>query len=99
MQRGGCIYIITNKTHTTLYVGVTSDLYARLIEHREKKYPTSFSARYKLTKLVYYELFHSIEEAIAREKQLKGGSRKKKLDLIRTMNPQWKDLFEEVSEW
>ncbi|MEM7297517.1 MAG: GIY-YIG nuclease family protein, partial [Bacteroidota bacterium] len=84
---------------TTLYVGVTSDLYTRLVEHKEKKYPNSFSARYNLNKLVYYEVFHSIDEAIAREKQLKGGSRKKKIDLILAMNSKWKDLFDEVERW
>lgn len=90
---------MTNERHTTLYVGVTSDLFNRVIEHKEKKYQRSFTARYNLTKLVYYETFHSIEEAIAREKQIKGGSRKAKEKLIRSMNPEWKDLFEEVSKW
>ena len=99
MVHGGCIYIITNAYHTTLYTGVTSDLYIRIVEHREKKYPKSFTANYNLNKLVYYELFHSIEEAIAREKQIKGGSRKKKEELINRFNPKWKDLFDEVRYW
>jgi putative endonuclease len=99
MTKGGCIYIMTNKNHTTLYVGVTSDLFNRMIQHREKKYPKSFTARYNLNKLVYYETFHSIVEAIAREKQIKGGSRAAKEKLIRSINPEWKDLFEEVSKW
>lgn len=99
MVLGGVVYILTNKHNTTLYVGVTSDLYSRIIEHKEKKYPKSFSARYNLNKLVYYESFHSIEEAIAREKKLKGGSRRKKLDLINQMNPKWNDLFDEVGKW
>jgi putative endonuclease len=99
MKKGGCIYFMTNERHTTLYVGVTSDLYSRVVEHKEKKYPKSFTAKYNLTKLVYYETFHSIEEAIAREKQIKGGSRKAKEKLIQLMNPDWKDLFEEVSKW
>ncbi len=99
MKRGGCIYIMTNLHHTTLYVGVTSDLYIRAIEHRDKKYPRSFTARYNLTKLVYYEVFHSIQEAIIREKQIKAGSRADKIALIQTVNPNWKDLFEEVSRW
>jgi putative endonuclease len=99
MKKGGCIYIMTNERHTTLYVGVTSDLYSRVVEHKEKKYPKSFTARYNLTKLVYYETFHSIEEAIAREKQIKGGSRKAKEKLINSMNPEWKNLFEEVRKW
>jgi putative endonuclease len=99
MKKGGCIYIMTNERHTTLYVGVTSDLYNRVVEHKEKKYPKSFTARYNLIKLVYFETFNSIEEAIAREKQIKGGSRKAKEKLIQSMNPNWKDLFEEVSKW
>ena len=99
MEKGGCIYIMTNERHTTLYVGVTSELYNRVVEHKEKKYPKSFTARYNLDKLVYFEIFHSIEEAIAREKQIKGGSRKAKEKLIQSMNPDWKDLFEEVSKW
>jgi len=99
MTKGGAVYIITNKGHTTLYVGVTSDLVGRIIQHRDKMYPKSFSAQYNLSKLVYYELFHSIEEAIAREKQIKGGSRTDKERLINSMNPDWKDLFEEVMLW
>ena len=99
MEKGGAVYILTNQTNTTLYIGVTSDLYSRIVEHREKKYPRSFTARYNLNKLVYYEGYHSIEEAIAREKQLKAGARKKKEDLIHSMNPEWKDLFEEISKW
>ena len=95
MEMGGCVYIITNNHHTTLYIGVTADLPGRVSEHKEKAYPKSFTARFNLSKLVYYELFHSIEEAIEREKQLKAGSRKKKEKLITTFNPEWKDLFEE----
>ena len=99
MEKGGCAYIITNTHHTTLYVGVTSDLYTRIVKHREREFQKSFSARYNLHKLVYYEQFHSIEEAIAREKQLKAGSRKKKEELINRFNPTWKDLFDEVKYW
>ena len=72
---GGFLYITTNKNHTTLYVGVTSDLRGRIIKHRLKKYQRSFSSRYNVTKLVYFEIFPTIAEAIAREKQLKAGSR------------------------
>jgi len=96
MQYGGSVYIVTNKNRTTLYVGVTSNLAARIQEHREKKYPHSFTARYNLDRLVFYENFTRIEEAIAREKQLKGGSRKKKEELINNLNPEWKDLGDEV---
>src|SRR5437763_699355 len=96
MEKGGCIYILTNTHHTTLYVGVTSDLVSRVVEHREMISPKSFTARYNLFKLVYYELFHSIEEAIAREKQIKGGSRVAKEKLVNAANPEWRDLFDEV---
>ncbi|WP_258098677.1 GIY-YIG nuclease family protein [Marinoscillum pacificum] len=99
MVKGGVVYILTNHHHTTLYIGVTSDLYSRIMEHRLKSNPTSFTARYNLNKLVYYEALATIEEAIAREKQLKAGSRKKKVDLINSINPDWRDLFEEVSKW
>jgi putative endonuclease len=99
MTKGGCVYILTNKRHTVLYTGVTSDLYVRIVEHQEKKYANSFSARYNVTKLVYYESFNSIEEAIDREKQIKAGSRAAKEKLINLINPEWKDLFEEVSKW
>lgn len=99
MQYGGTVYILTNKNRTTLYVGVTSNLAARIQEHREKKYPNSFTARYNLNFLVFYENFLRIEEAIAREKQLKGGSRRKKEDLIGNFNPHWRDLSDEVLSW
>jgi len=99
MENGGCVNIITNAHHTTLYIGVTADLPGRIVEHREKVYPTSFTARYNLTKLVYYETFHSIVEAIEREKQLKAGSRKTKEELITAFNPEWRDLFDEVKYW
>ena len=91
---GGFLYITTNKNHTTLYVGVTSDLRGRIIKHRLKKYQRSFSSRYNVTKHVYFEIFPTIAEAIAREKQLKAGSRKQKINLITRMNPEWRDLHE-----
>lgn len=77
-MRGGFVYILTNKHNTTLYVGVLSNLYSLMVKHIEKFYPKSFTARYNLNKLVYYEAFDSIVDAIAREKQLKAGSRKQK---------------------
>jgi len=92
------IYIITNKSQTVVYVGVTSNLPQRIIEHKEKRYPNSFSARYNTTILVYYEQFQMIGDAIAREKQIKAGSRKAKNELIRSMNPNWNDLFEEIKD-
>jgi putative endonuclease len=99
MKKGGCIYIMTNNNNTTLYTGVTSDLKVRVYQHKNNFYPDSFSARYNLHKLVYYEAFNSIVDAIAREKQIKGGSRKKKEALIHGFNPEWKDLYDEVKEW
>ena len=78
---------------------MTSDLVSRITEHREKVHPKSFAARYNLTKLVYYEGFLSIEEAIEREKQLKAGPKKQKVKLIEAMNPLWKDLFDEIKYW
>jgi len=99
MERGGCIYIMTNKNKTTLYVGVTSDLKKRVYEHKNHLFKGSFSDRYNIEYLVYYECFGNIEEAIIREKQLKGGSRKKKEQLINAFNPEWKDLYNEILEW
>jgi putative endonuclease len=99
MIRGGTVYILTNRNRTTLYTGVTSDLVSRLIQHQEKYYPLSFSARYNLTMLIYYESFYSIEEAIDREKYIKGKSRKWKDDLIAGFNPTWRDLSKEVMRW
>jgi putative endonuclease len=99
MVHGGCVYIMTNKNHTVFYTGVTSDLYARIVEHREKIYPSSFTSRYNITKLMYYESFYSIEEAIDREKQIKKYSRFKKVKLVNSQNPEWRDLFEDVSKW
>jgi len=99
MERGGTVYIMTNKNHTVYYVGVTSDLRSRVLQHKEKHYPGSFSARYNADILVYYEALSTIEEAIAREKQLKKYSRMKKRTLINQLNPDWKDLFEQIKEW
>ena len=99
MKRGGCIYIMTNEDCTTLYVGVTSDLYKRVWEHKNGKFPKSFTSKYGLNILVYYETFQSIEEAIKREKQIKAGSRIKKEKLIDEMNPSRKDLFPIVERW
>ncbi|RTY90618.1 GIY-YIG nuclease family protein [Flavobacterium sp. GT3R68] len=95
-MKPGFIYIITNKNNTTLYVGVTSNLPKRISEHIEKRYAGSFSSHYNLSKLVYYEAFQMIGDAIAREKQLKAGSRAKKIALTNIVNPDWKDLYEEI---
>jgi putative endonuclease len=97
-MKPGFIYIVTNKYNNTIYIGVTSNLPQRILEHIEKRYENSFSARYNLNKLVYYEQYQMIGDAIAREKQLKGGSRAKKIELIRSINPNWIDLFEEIKD-
>ena len=88
----GYVYIITNDNNTVLYTGVTSDLNVRVRKHIEKRYSGSFTGRYNIRKLVYFQRFTSITEAIKREKQIKGGSRKKKIGLINQMNPEWQDL-------
>jgi putative endonuclease len=95
MNSQSYVYIITNKVNTVLYTGVTSDLIKRIHEHREKLID-GFSKRYRLYKLVYYEVGESIEGAIAREKQIKGYSRKKKMKLITEFNNEWKDMWEEL---
>ena len=95
-MKPGFIYIVTNKNNTTLYIGVTSNLPKRILEHKEKRYENSFSARYNLDKLVYFEQFQMIGDAIGREKQLKGGNRETKLNLINKINPDWKDLYQEI---
>ena len=92
-MKGAYVYILSNKRNGTLYTGVTSNLVKRIFEHKEKVV-SGFSAKYNLDLLVYYEERWSIEEAIQREKQLKAGNRKKKLSLIESINPDWKDLSE-----
>ena len=82
--------------HSTLYVGVTSALAARIMQHKENFYPKSFTSRYNCKKLVYYRHFDTIMEAIAEEKRIKAGSRKKKELLVIGMNPDWNDLYEQV---
>ena len=94
-NRRSFIYILTNKYNRVLYTGVTSDLKKRVWEHREKLVD-GFTKRYNVTKLVYYEVFADIRDAITREKQIKAGSRQKKIDLIVGMNPEWRDLYEDL---
>ena len=93
-ERQYCVYIMTNAHHTVLYTGVTNELQRRVLEHRSGK-GNGFTKKYNITKLVYFESGDDINLAIAREKQIKAGSRKKKIDLIESINPEWKDLFEE----
>ncbi len=85
------VYILTNASRT-LYVGMTDNLERRMYEHKHKVHPTSFSARYNVTRLVYYEDSTDVNAAIAREKQIKGWLRAKKIALVNTMNPRWEDL-------
>jgi putative endonuclease len=89
------VYIMTNKHNTVLYTGVTNDLRRRAYEHRTG-HGGGFTGRYNVHKLVYYEIGHDARSAIAREKQIKGGSRQKKVDLVNGMNPEWKDLYDEL---
>jgi putative endonuclease len=93
----GYFYIMTNKHNTVLYCGATDDLYKRISEHKNNVYTSSFTSRYNIHKLVYFESFSQVEDAFAREKQLKSGSRSKKISLIELANPGWEDLFEKMS--
>lgn len=88
-----CVYIMTNAHHTVLYTGVTNELQRRVLEHKDGK--GGFTKKYNVTKLVYFECGDDVAAAIAREKQIKAGSRQKKIDLINSINPEWKDLFDE----
>jgi putative endonuclease len=90
-----CVYILTNQHNRVLYIGVTGDLKARVYQHREKLLP-GFTNRYNVSKLVYYEAGYDASGAIVREKQIKAGSRRKKIDLINRRNPEWPDLYEEL---
>ncbi len=89
-----CVYVMTNKYNTTLYAGVTSRLEQRVFEHKQKLVP-GFTTRYNLTKLVYYECTNDVMSAITREKEVKGWLRKKKVQLIESENPGWKDLSDD----
>ena len=94
MEKKGYTYILFNKRNGTLYVGMTSDLKRRVYEHKNRIHPDSFSAKYSVDKLGYFEEFALVTDAIAREKQIKAGSRAKKLQLIESFNPEWKDLYD-----
>ncbi len=95
MPKNMYVYILTNQRHTVLYIGVTNDLERRIAEHRSKG-RRGFTQRYNVSKLVYFEEFDDPLEAIQREKQIKGGSRQKKVDMINAMNPDWIELAENV---
>lgn len=93
MTKAPCVYMMTNQRNGTLYVGVTSDLLSRVYEH-EQGLGDGFTKKYDCKLLVYFELHETMYEAISREKQIKAGSRAKKLRLIETLNPRWLDLHE-----
>ena len=90
------VYILSNQTGTTLYTGVTNNLLRRVNEHRSNLISDSFTARYSVHKLVYYEAAANATSAIQREKQIKGWNRKRKNKLIASKNPEWKDLYESL---
>lgn len=99
MHKGGSVYIMTNQQRTVLYVGVTSDLRNRVLEHRTHFYKGSFTDQYNCTLCVYYCHYSTIIEAIAFEKQIKKWRREKKDQLISSMNPYWEDLWKEIESW
>jgi putative endonuclease len=90
-----CAYILSNKAGSVLYTGVTRDLPRRLEEHRSGAVP-GFASKYGATQLVYYEVGGDIYGAVEREMQIKAGSRKRKLELMRSLNPEWRDLADEL---
>ena len=95
MCKESYVYMLTNHYHGTLYIGVTSNLPKRVYQHKNKIVP-GFATRYELDRLVYFEDFNSIENAILREKQLKRWKRTWKIDLIESMNPEWKYLYDSI---
>ncbi|HYE09469.1 MAG TPA: GIY-YIG nuclease family protein [Patescibacteria group bacterium] len=97
MSECSYVYILTNKMNTVLYTGVTNDLVRRIYKHKEKLVD-GFTKKYNVNKLVYYETFNDIKSAIQREKQIKGITRQKKIDLINTINKNWKDLYQDICE-
>ena len=94
VRKSYSVYVMTNKRNGTLYVGVSGRLWERVRDHKNGTHE-GFSKRYQLSQLVYFEAFDDVNNAIRREKQLKSGSRRKKLQLIESMNPDWADLSEE----
>ena len=95
MDKQYYIYIITNQNHTVLYTGITNNLKRRMYEHKEKQVK-GFSAKYNLNKLVYFQITEDVVSAISREKQIKGGSRKRKVEIINSLNPTWVDLYDNI---
>lgn len=99
MKTGGFVYILTNSNNTVLYTGVTSNIIQRVHQHKTGFFKDSFTSKYRISKLVYFEKYDTITEAIYREKQIKAGSRKKKIDLILRFNPEWKELSPQVASY
>ena len=95
MERGGCVYILANVFNTVIYIGVTSDLFSRITEHKNKIYPNSFTVKYNCNKLFYYEFYSTIDETIGFEKKLKKWNRAWKIELIEKSNPKWLNLYNE----
>ena len=95
MKKDYCVYFLTNPKNTVIYTGVTSNLKKRVYEHK-MKLVKGFSCKYNLTKLVYYEIFDNAYNAISREKQIKAGPRRKKIELINIFNSKWDDLYDEI---
>ena len=95
MEKQFCVYIVTNQRRGTLYIGVTSNLVQRIAQHREKV-GEGFTAKYGLDRVVWYEMHDEAESAILREKQLKKWNRLWKIELIEKMNPEWRDLFQDI---
>ena len=93
MSKQYYVYIMTNKANSVLYTGVTNDLRKRVYEHKNK-FVRGFAERYNVAKLVYYEMCEGVEGAISREKQIKGGSRQDKIEMVNRMNQEWRDLYE-----
>jgi putative endonuclease len=91
-----CVYLMTNAYNTVIYCGVTNNLARRVYEHKNGL-GGIFTKKYNINKLVYYEVGDNVNAALAREKQIKGGSRKKKIDQVNSVNPEWKDLFDEIT--
>jgi len=95
MKKRPCVYILANKRNGTLYTGVSSNLQQRIYQHKQHQVD-GFTKKYKITQLVWYECTEDMRSVITREKQIKAGSRQKKIALIEAMNPEWRDLYEHI---
>ena len=99
MTHGGTVYIMANKLRTVIYIEVTADLYSRIMDHKNHIYKNSFTERYNCEYCIYYEHHPTIQQAIAREKEIKKWKRDKKDALINTLNPKWEDLWNDIKNW